>query len=481
MGSLWDQEAAKLSDADQRMFLCNSTDRPKILRDILAKVDQKIDECQRGRWKFQGAHGKEIIIRDVCERIAAYIRRFCAIMDTAVQADPIHAGLPWAGVRLVLELSMSSFTAFSAVVEGLEKATTVITRCTILEMHYFPAQSDAQIELKKSLQQLYAAVLGFLCEARKYSKWNRVERVLGNPLQAKALQERMQTMEERNLVVQMQKGLVDGERISTTTVGIAGIQTSHSTLQAQLNQLEQPIVRGMDQVSHLYKWMQALSSLLPQSGQWLLNDPRYMAWRDSSSSEDLWLHGIPGCGKTKLTNEEPERSDVSQILRSLVRQLSLTADGHVRSATADEYEKRRREAKLRGESAAELTVEESIELICELGSTSPTTIVIDALDECIPNKCHILLSALANISAKSRDVVKVWVSSRDFEEIRAHFRTATDVLVTSNATSEDLEKFVRTRAADLKERWMRVPQGSGDLDKLEMDLVETLTGRAHGM
>jgi adenylylsulfate kinase-like enzyme len=40
--------------------------------------------------------------------------------------------------------------------------------------------------------------------------------------------------------------------------------------------------------------------VLPGTGQWLLSDPVFDKWKKESVSSILWLHGIPGSGKSKL-------------------------------------------------------------------------------------------------------------------------------------------------------------------------------------
>lgn len=40
--------------------------------------------------------------------------------------------------------------------------------------------------------------------------------------------------------------------------------------------------------------------LLQGTGRWLLEDSQHVEWRDTSQSAMLWLHGIPGSGKSKL-------------------------------------------------------------------------------------------------------------------------------------------------------------------------------------
>lgn len=46
---------------------------------------------------------------------------------------------------------------------------------------------------------------------------------------------------------------------------------------------------------------QAHTGVLSGTGGWLLNDDRLLDWRKSSTSAIIWLNGIPGSGKTKLT------------------------------------------------------------------------------------------------------------------------------------------------------------------------------------
>lgn len=38
------------------------------------------------------------------------------------------------------------------------------------------------------------------------------------------------------------------------------------------------------------------------TGIWLLKGPEFEAWRNSAEMSVLWMHGIPGCGKSVLTS-----------------------------------------------------------------------------------------------------------------------------------------------------------------------------------
>lgn len=45
---------------------------------------------------------------------------------------------------------------------------------------------------------------------------------------------------------------------------------------------------------------QARKDVLLGTGNWLLSDPVFDKWKKESVSSILWLHGIPGSGKSKL-------------------------------------------------------------------------------------------------------------------------------------------------------------------------------------
>ena len=102
---------------------------------------------------------------------------------------------------------------------------------------------------------------------------------------------------------------------------------------------------------------------------------------------------------------ENERSDPAQLLRSIVRQMSLD-NGRLHKLVTNIYTKREEEGFLRGP----LRLEESVELIIQLANRE-NAIVIDALDECDPTVRHRLLSGLTRVIKEAPGLVKVFISS----------------------------------------------------------------------
>jgi hypothetical protein len=76
-----------------------------ILAALLNTAKEKRQLCLEKRWKFKKSNGWEVILRDVVEKILVWVDKFKDIGDAAVQLDPVHASLPWAGVRFLLQMS----------------------------------------------------------------------------------------------------------------------------------------------------------------------------------------------------------------------------------------------------------------------------------------------------------------------------------------------------------------------------------------
>lgn len=158
--SLWSLALSSLPENDQRVFKDPKSphqDVTQILNEILLALETQRDRCKRDKWTTISIAGKEFVIRDVCAKIAAHVRKFLEVVDVAVQFDPVHAALPWAGVRFLLQLTFNGFETFPAIVEGLEKVTQLIARCGILEALIFrqgKATTDARMNLEEEMVKL---------------------------------------------------------------------------------------------------------------------------------------------------------------------------------------------------------------------------------------------------------------------------------------------------------------------------------------
>ena len=104
---LWTKAYNELLAEDQQdLRRVGNTDGDKpekleTLRQLLGYAMGAKGETIARQWKLRWG-GKEINVREKVEKLAGWITKFKEVMDIAVQCDPVHAGLPWAGVRFIL-------------------------------------------------------------------------------------------------------------------------------------------------------------------------------------------------------------------------------------------------------------------------------------------------------------------------------------------------------------------------------------------
>lgn len=317
------------------------------------------------------------------------------------------------------------------------------------------------MELSAAIKKLYAAILTYLARVKSYLSGNSLKR-FGKSL--------IEAMSKRHDELRTKIDEVDVEKwIKLTEQELHQerdkVRTEHyQSLQGMLSQLNKPIIQVSNQLQDLhdalnkeerkevFRWMSEIQykthqedlsrDLLQDSGRWLLETQTFIEWGQSSVSSILWLHGIPGSGKTKLVSElvkgflreessrtsqiaffycarsvaESERGKAREILGAILKQLcSSKLNEPIRAPVAKEFQSRKRKADEDCSELSRLSIEDCTRLIIELTRDNPAIIIIDALDEC--DETHELLEALHDITRNSTELVKVLLSSRDDVEI----------------------------------------------------------------
>ena len=186
----WAAALELLNPEDRKWVAFDGQDKLKVLTDLQDLTERAKTRAIEKRWRFQrlGRGGETVILRDLFSRIANWINHFKRIGDAVAQCDPIHAALPWAGVRLLLQVTistsfrltlklskcqvaMSDINQFKCVADGAEAIAHSITRCAILENLYLnglePTTKSVQV-LEETLVRLYVSVLIYIARAKQY-------------------------------------------------------------------------------------------------------------------------------------------------------------------------------------------------------------------------------------------------------------------------------------------------------------------------
>ncbi|KAH8657977.1 hypothetical protein BX600DRAFT_415770 [Xylariales sp. PMI_506] len=232
------------------------------------------------------------------------------------------------------------------------------------------------------------------------------------------------------------------------------------------------------------------------SGQWFLQSTRFFEWKTTKNSF-LWLHGIPGCGKTILSSTVIDNLEKSDSHAKTIYFYFDFADSEkqsyaaaVRSLASQLY----RKMSLTRPPIDELFFscesgqrQLSIDSLCTalhkmLEQSGEVWIVLDALDECQERETssHGLLYFIENLH-KYLGNVHLLVTSRPEQDIKSYVsRWARDediIHLQNDVVAEDIRAYVKEviRQADGPlSRWRSEPE-------IQTEIEGILTEKSDGM
>jgi hypothetical protein len=76
------------------------------VRETHARTRDLQDACKDRSWQWS-YRGREVCLRDEADKVLRFLDTFKSVGDVVANADPIHVGLPWAGIRIILEVWVS--------------------------------------------------------------------------------------------------------------------------------------------------------------------------------------------------------------------------------------------------------------------------------------------------------------------------------------------------------------------------------------
>lgn len=237
----------------------------------------------------------------------------------------------------------------------------------------------------------------------------------------------------------------------------------------------------------------ALKDRNPRTGSWFIESSTYADWKATRGSF-LWLHGIPGCGKTILSStilqnvldqyseksnsavlffyfdfNAPEKQRHEKMIRSLICQLSKHSDN---SMLQDLYSSCLDGGRQPTWEVLLITLHQM------MTSLENIYIILDALDEC--DDRHELLMNLEQIVSWEDVNLHVLVTSRreiDIDEALTPLSNSRNrISIQSTLVNDDIRIYVQDRLqVDRKlKRWQK------DLN-MQREIENTLMSKVDGM
>jgi ankyrin repeat protein len=467
---LWQQAIDTLPDSVAKVLDTTKTGKRDVALAALKAAEAKRELALKKRWRIKRSSGQDdIIVRDVMEKIIYWIRRFKEIGDQIVQYNPGHAALPWAAFRFLLQTAINDTTIYSGTIEDLEKIASLMARCLELERLYVTTTPALNDQLCEALVKTYAVVLHLLARAVEFFGETAVVRFTKAPFRS-LHEEDMKDILAAEAEVLKIAGLIDSERVLNLETQVLRLADfTIATRRAVKEQEYFEILSWLSQVPYSRHFTSHRDARLPGTGKWLVQHLDFCDWEAISSCSTLLLHGIAGCGKTSLctaviekyiddvaktptmaplayfycnaSDPEPERQSVEGVLRSLARQLTVSAlpPRQIHDAVITLHQHSLQQAKSDGFELAKVDISGCIELILAALADNPATLVIDALDEVREPKQ--LVDALEAIISRSGNVVKVFMTTRDDPGIFAMLSAANKIRVTHEYNRIDIRSF----------------------------------------
>ncbi|KAI9781927.1 MAG: hypothetical protein M1816_002150 [Peltula sp. TS41687] len=249
---LWAEALQKLSDKERAAIQheasshSGSLQQPPLdmIDDLCSLTERKRAECENRRWKLE-YNGQQVILRDVAEKVIVWLNKFKEVGDVAINFDPVHAALLWAGVRFLLQSIVADSQQMGDLLVGTEKVTYLICRCKIYETLYVYSANTGQAlaNLQPALVALYATILRFLALANRLYDKNTIPRAIHAVLNSDEVHKFIQSCQ--SLEEQVDFEASNCERTYSHTAHTK-LDEHMESLEQLLSDMREPIVRTDD-------------------------------------------------------------------------------------------------------------------------------------------------------------------------------------------------------------------------------------------
>jgi len=436
--------------------------------------------CANKRWSWT-YKGHKVYVHDQVDKVVELLDKFKSVGDVVANFDPIHVGLPWAGIRLILEVSsagdlcpvthaltvmhkvaLSDSRQRAILVTGMELSFHISNRLNVYLGTYTRASSSlASDNFRRSLVNLYAHILRFLgCAIRiqQKSAVSRTAQALWDTSDLTRFEERCDTLCSRA-----------GEEARICDSG-ESLRIQLQTLQ-EIDKIHGSLSRLQDKAD-LAKLITAAGATYDSSAEGEL--PRCLPgtrlellkqiddWAtDPAGQRMFWLCGVAGTGKSTIARTVAEnlhedgllgasfffkrgrgdRSHATLLFPTIARQLAdlFPEVGHTVASALDEdsllcdkhlqpqFEK--------------LLLQPLQQVDRSSIRTASVVIVIDALDECENDRnIMTILRLLSKIEVITSIRLRIFVTSRPELPVVLGFRKEVRGDLHHDVRLEDVEQ-----------------------------------------
>ncbi|KAL8812788.1 MAG: hypothetical protein Q9200_000755 [Gallowayella weberi] len=250
-----------------------------------------------------GEHSTEI--RQQIDRIIKIVTVAKDFVSSVASMDPIHAGLPWAGICVLLPLIANDSKQRSSAMDGLELAD----------------------DLRVAVCKIYRLVLEFQARAACQFSRNTAHQALRNIVTADGWDGILTSIKDHETTYEILPRLIDAEDSRLRTEALEELMKKQNQRVLELMEISRKqdeashqgllseLQRGADfhldeEPSRCHEFLRTSDYELgkeknpdrvPGTCEWVLQHQRYRTWLEATGSAWLWVTADPGCGKSVLS------------------------------------------------------------------------------------------------------------------------------------------------------------------------------------
>ncbi|KAJ5374307.1 hypothetical protein N7517_006313 [Penicillium concentricum] len=336
----WEEALNGLSSKLKTCLLRAREEKADVLTVLLQEAESKKTLGLQKRWKIN-LRGKTIVLRDLFDKIIAWVYKFKAIGDTAVQFDPAPASLAWAGVQFLLQVCMADSICFESTIHGLEVTSRMIARYAAFEPLYTKRTSGIQSQLKGRLNEELEKITQLDTEVEKLARISDAE-----------------------VQLQIQDVIRRLSRIHSIMRGIRRRDSQDRQNWVETSTSSILLLHGIPGSGKTSLASSVMDSFLEHKSQNPLAAPLAYFY----------------CGDSKVGRGW---ADPDEIMGCLTRQFAVIdrQNLEVHEHVLLEYQRKAAEAKLDGFDVPKLKVSQCVDLILGILGSNPVVLVVEGVDE----------------------------------------------------------------------------------------------------
>ncbi|KAK5992637.1 Ankyrin repeat-like protein [Cladobotryum mycophilum] len=482
----WESQMEELTPKQRALF--SQDPQPRDFQDYVSRLQSSIQKRVDNSKLFSLAH-KTKPFYDLVNLITP-------IVSAASQSCPVPPSAILGGITCILSLGVRVYDYQSKVVETL---TSMAGELGILEKYRTESLFAGDADIQASQVGVAVDVLNFCVAATNmfFDEDGKEKNGLLLSLKAqwKDFDAKFGDIKSRfqQHVAELEKlrALANSRRLRHIQQGVSAVGDSLQFEQKERRQMiaEMRNANGQrvleERRSHVLKWLPSLPLGRIQedtydrrakgTGRWLLEHPLFESWRKSPTSDVLWVHGKPGCGKSHLcsrviydlnTGDDSDESnpalayvycsstqytvrmDLNSLLGSILGQLYL------RLPPLSEIESIAERAVSGTKEGPQRTeMKEWIRAVCK--KLRSCYIIIDGMDECstladgnFKDFCSFIAS-LVELESSSLCIKVIIFSRPNYQLITHAFGRFPQIQVDGGANDDDIKTYISEKVDEV--------------------------------